>query len=120
MEEIKFKIKHTEAANVEICPVEDGVEIIVKYGSKKPSYSLHTDTDEPQVTYKSKSKWGTKKSQKPNSEILKDFCTQTKSEEGINKKELLKFYEFYEPKMSDWKGTIQPEKLWERWMETAK
>ena len=118
MQEIKFKIKNTESANVEIVPCEDGVEIVVKYGSNKPTYSLHTDPDEPKVTYKSKSKWG--KTQKSNAEILKEFCSQMKSEEGVNKKELLKFYEFYEPKMDDWKGKIQPDKLWERWMETAK
>lgn len=118
MQEIKFKIKNTESANVEIVPCEDGVEIIVKYGSKKPTYSLHTDPDEPQVTYKSKSKWG--KTQKSNAEILKSFCSGKKEDPDINLKELKAFYEFYSNKADDWKGKMDCERLWERWMETAR
>ena len=126
MEEIKFKIKHTEAANVEICPVEDGVEIIVKYGSKKPSYSLHTDTDEPQVTYKSKSKWGTKKSQKSPEEIIDEMKAAARIEykkPGADKDELTKFVQFWEKKINEdgWKGNkFDFDTLYDRWLSNKR
>lgn len=53
---------------------------------------------------------------KTNMEILKDFCTEKKTEEGVNKDELLKFYNYYQPKMADWKFAFLPEKMWQRWV----
>lgn len=52
-------------------------------------------------------------------ELLTEYCHQKKSEEGINKTELKKFYEFYHPKAVDWKGNFDVEKLWENWMKRA-
>lgn len=107
MEELKFKIRGTETANVEIVPTEDGVEIIVKYGSVKKNYgSYEKQPPTPSL--------------KDNLERLKDFCGRLKEDEDVNKKELLKFYKFYENKMPEWKPGVKIEKLWEKWVETAK
>ena len=57
---------------------------------------------------------------KTNAEILKDFCTATKKEEGVDIDELKKFFEFYTPKMESWAHTVEPAKLWKRWQETKR
>lgn len=59
-------------------------------------------------------------SHKTNADILKDFCSAKKKEEGVDIDELKKFYEFYSVKMDAWQTTVQPEKLWTRWMETKR
>lgn len=57
---------------------------------------------------------------KTNAEILKDFCSTTKKEEGVDIDELKKFFEFYNPKMESWAHTVEPAKLWKRWQETKR
>lgn len=46
-------------------------------------------------------------------QVLKDFCSGMKGTEDNN--ELLKFYNFYEPKARNWKGEFQAERLWSSW-----
>ena len=53
---------------------------------------------------------------KDNLTILTEFCASKKKEEGVNKDELLKFYNYYQPKMADWKFAFLPEKMWQRWV----
>lgn len=53
---------------------------------------------------------------KSNMEILTEFCSSKKTEEGVNKDELLKFYNYYQPKMADWKFAFVPQKMWDRWV----
>lgn len=48
--------------------------------------------------------------------ILKNFCTEMKPT-VLSKDELLKFYNFYVPKMATWKGAFNPDVLWKRWLE---
>ena len=60
------------------------------------------------------------KEKKSNCDILKDFCSEKKKEEGVDKDELLRFWNYYCPKMDDWDNTVQPDKLWKRWLETKK
>lgn len=57
---------------------------------------------------------------KSNCDILKEFCGEKKREEGIDKDELLKFWNYYCPKMDGWDNTVQPDKLWKRWLETKR
>lgn len=57
---------------------------------------------------------------KTNAEILKDFCSAKKKEEGVDIDELKRFFEFYSPKMEEWAKTVQPDKLWSRWQETKR
>ena len=53
---------------------------------------------------------------KPNLEVLTEFCAEMKKKEGINKDELLKFFNYYQPKMGEWRATLNPDKLWEKWI----
>lgn len=57
---------------------------------------------------------------KTNEEILKDFCTKKKHEDGVDKDDLLKFWEFYSKKMPEWKNKVKPVDLWERWEKTKR
>lgn len=57
---------------------------------------------------------------KPNSEILRDFCSQKKTEEGVDQDDLLRFYNFYKEKVDTWDNTLKPEIIWNRWLETKK
>lgn len=53
---------------------------------------------------------------KSNSEQLKDFCSQEKLKEGVDKKVLKKFYEFYEQKVDGFEH-CNPQNLWNKWVE---
>ena len=106
MQQLRFKIKSTEAGAIDILPVEDGIEIIFSYGEKNHNYK---STPVKEGGFKGR-----------NPEILKNFCSKMRECEDTDLKELKKFYEFYCDKAAEWKGLIKPEKLWERWMETAK
>lgn len=103
MEELfKIKIKNTEAAGIEIVPVADGVEIIVArkvINAEKPVSKTNS-----------------------NLEILRAFCSEKKDcykNDKTMTAELKRFWNFYSPKMQEWKGRkVQPEKLWSRWQDT--
>lgn len=56
---------------------------------------------------------------KSNKEILKEFCTGKKTEEGIDKVELTKFFNYYNPKMDTWRTTVNPSNLWNNWNSKA-
>lgn len=57
---------------------------------------------------------------KTNSEILKDFCGEKKKEEGVDTKELLRFYNYYELKCDKWSGEFKVEELYKRWYDGRK
>lgn len=50
-------------------------------------------------------------------ESLTSFCSQKKTEAGIDINSLTRFYNFYQPKLSDgsFKGQFNAEKLWNSW-----
>ena len=52
-----------------------------------------------------------------NTEILRTFCGSIKAQ--ADKNQLKRFWEFYSKKAEGWKGVIQPDKLWKRWLTTA-
>ena len=52
-----------------------------------------------------------------NTEILRTFCGSIKA--NADKNQLKRFWEFYSKKTEGWKGVIQPDKLWKRWLTTA-
>lgn len=54
---------------------------------------------------------------KSNIEVLTEFCSSKKLEDGVNKDELLKFYNYYSKK--EFKGSMDVNKLWLRWIEKA-
>ena len=104
MQELRFKIRGTESANVEIIPTSDGVEIVVKYGSyeKKPSISKGSADD---VIEKMKAA--------ANSEYKKP---------GADREEIVKFVKFYEKKIQEegWKGKFDFSVLYERWLKNKR
>lgn len=55
---------------------------------------------------------------KDNRTLLTEFCASKKMEEGINKDELIKFYNYYSKK--EFKGVMDVSKLWNRWTINAK
>ena len=52
---------------------------------------------------------------KSNIELLKEFCGTKKLETGIDIDRLTKFYNYYSTK--DFKGKMNVEQLWERWIK---
>ena len=60
------------------------------------------------------------KHNKPNSEILRSFCSEKKTEEGVDKSDLKRFYDFYYEKVDSWENRLKPEIIWERWQKTRR
>lgn len=54
---------------------------------------------------------------KDNKTLLTEFCASKKMEEGVNKDELLRFYNYYSKK--EFKGLMNVERLWSKWTEKA-
>lgn len=84
------------------------ITLVNKFG--KVMYSWDKDKETKPV----------QKEKKSNCDILKEFCGEKKREEGIDKDELLRFWNYYCPKMDGWDNTVQPDKLWKRWLETKR
>lgn len=89
MQELRFKIRGTEAANIEIQPCPDGsVDIVVKYGSyeNKPSFS-HNSVEGI-------------------IDSMKEAVNAEYAKAGSDKEEIVKFVKSYENKIMEdgWKG----------------
>jgi len=118
MQQLKFKIKETESASVEIVPCADGVEIIINYGSE--TQKNYGSSNNKPFKFHNNQDMNSRGEEKSNAEIIKDFCSEKKTEEGVDLKQLKSFFDFYTAKSDDWKGRMDADKLWKRWMETAK
>jgi len=57
---------------------------------------------------------------KPNSEILRDFCSVKKTEEGTDQDDLLRFFKWYKERVDDYSNILKPEIIWEKWCSTRK
>ena len=57
---------------------------------------------------------------KNNLEILRDFCTERKTEEGVDLKELKKFFDYYSRIANEWTNEMKPGVLWEKWLKTKR
>ena len=100
---------------------EDGKDVIIVFGNHKGSirinfivFNQNKAVSEP---YNNQTIDNTKKT---NREILKDFCGEKKKEEGVDTKELLRFYNFYELKCDKWNGEFKVEELYKRWYDGRK
>ena len=114
MQEIKFKIKQAESANVEIIPCADGVEIVVRYGESQKNYG---SSDNKPFKFHN--------GQKTPEEIIEGMKTVARKEyqkPGADKEELKKFVEFYERKINEdgWKGAFDFYKLYDRWLSNKR
>lgn len=61
--------------------------------------------------------WKPDEPKKDNKTLLTEFCASKKMEEGVNKDELLRFYNYYSKK--EFKGLMNVERLWSKWTEKA-
>lgn len=54
-------------------------------------------------------------------QVLKEFCSAIKKQEGIDKEDLLRFYQYWLPRVENWdERPFIPEKLWSRWCQTKR
>ena len=97
MEQVfKVIIRDTEAAAVEIVPIDGGVEVVVRKDSK-----VLAPKEEPKEAKSASCK---------NAEILKAFCSKKKVEFAgytLMRKELLKFFNFYNARVCDWRDSAR-------------
>lgn len=109
-----MKIKNTEAASIEVIPTDEGVEIVV---FKKPGAAK-----EEKKFNGGKSYSGKKTAKADNLEELRGFCSAKKAEYAGNatmKKELKAFWDWYSPRMEEWKGDVEVGKLWHMWISKS-
>jgi len=83
--------------------------IVDRFG--KTVYTLGKDIPQPERK---------KEEPKCNCDILKDFCSKKKQEEGIDKDDLLRFYQFYSERCLDWSGEFKVDRLWAKWLTTKR
>lgn len=100
---------------------EDEKDVIIVFGNHKGSirinfivFNQNKAVSEP---YSNQTIDYTKKT---NMEILKDFCSEKKKEKGVDIKELLRFYNFYELKCDRWSGEFKVEELYKKWYDGRK
>lgn len=60
------------------------------------------------------------KHNKPNSEILRSFCSEKKTEEGVDQDDLLRFYNWYYDRVDTYNNVLKPEIIWNSWCSHRK
>lgn len=114
---LRIRVRDTEAATIEIVPSEGGgVEIVVL---KKEESTKETT----EKKFNGGKDYHCRKSAKAdNLEELRGFCSSKKAEYAGNatmKKELKAFWDWYSPRMEDWKGQVATGKLWNAWISKS-
>lgn len=64
--------------------------------------------------------WTDDEPKKDNLTMLTEFCGDKKNDETVDKKQLVRFYNFYKEKANTWKGSFNIPQLFNRWITTAK
>lgn len=59
--------------------------------------------------------WKPDEPKKDNLTLLTEFCGGKKNDETVDKKQLLRFFEYYKPKANTWKGNFDIPQLYNRW-----
>ena len=57
---------------------------------------------------------------KLNSQILREFCSEKKTEEGVDQDDLLRFYNWYYERVDAYSNTLKPEIIWNSWCSHRK
>lgn len=86
-------------------------------GNVTPTYKTAPKTVINDHTSNESLEWTDDEPKKDNLTLLTEFCASKKMEEGINKDELLRFYNYYSKK--EFKGLMNVERLWNKWTEKA-
>lgn len=58
--------------------------------------------------------------EKKNTEILRDFCSSKKKEEGVDQDDLLRFYNWYYERVDGWDNVLKPQIIWDKWLNTKR
>lgn len=53
-------------------------------------------------------------------EVLKNFCSEKKAEEGVDVPDLVRFYEWYIKRAENWDGPFKPDVLYNKWCQTKR
>lgn len=64
--------------------------------------------------------WTDDEPKKDNLTMLTEFCGDKKNDETVDKKQLVRFFNFYKEKANTWKGSFNIPQLFNRWITTAK
>lgn len=64
--------------------------------------------------------WTDDEPKKDNLTMLTEFCGDKKNDETVDKKQQVRFYNFYKEKANTWKGSFNIPQLFNRWITTAK
>lgn len=118
MQEIKFKIKNTEFANVEIVPVSDGIEIVVRYGGREQA-GEGRGFKEKGKEFKER---GRERSADEVIDQMKEYAREEYKKPGADKAEITKFVKFWEAKIENegWKGEFKFDMLYDRWLKNKR
>lgn len=63
--------------------------------------------------------WKPDETKKDNLTMLTEFCGTKKTDETVDKKQLVRFFEFYKEKANGWRGNFDIPKLYNNWMSKA-
>lgn len=88
----------------------ESLVIVDKFGKEVYNYKKASDTEGTERVQMSQSK----------QEVLKNFCSAKKTEEGTDVDDLLRFYNFYMKKIEGLDGPFKPEVLYDRWCKTRR
>lgn len=111
MQEIKFKIKNTEFANVEIVPVSGGIEVVVRYGGREQAREGKEFKER-----------GRERSAEEVISQMKEYAREEYKKPGADKAEITKFVKFWEAKIENegWKGEFKFDTLYDRWLKNKR
>lgn len=86
----------------------------IEYDEKDRICDLRIVNDSGQVVFNMQ---GDEVDAVDNVETLRAFCSDMKHQEGVDKKDLLKFFDFYKDKITSWNSVSLKtiEKLWDKW-----
>lgn len=87
------------------------LKIVNRYGKEAYSWEKGANIEESGQTSTNTTKMN-------NKEVLTQFCSERKRL-GDNTTSLLRFYNFYEPKMSDWSGVFNAKRQYAKWSNIA-
>ena len=90
------------------------ISLIILYKFGKEVYNYSGRSENKPIPSKSQEE------HKPNSEILRDFCSEKKTEEGVDQDDLLRFYKWYCGRVDEYSNTLKPEIIWEKWQNTKR
>lgn len=88
----------------------ESLVIVDKFGKEVYNYKKASQTEGKENVQMSQSK----------QEVLKNFCSEKKAEEGVDVPDLVRFYEWYIKRAENWDGPFKPDVLYNKWCQTKR